>query len=435
MTAVHLSRQGRAVDVEVFERHGVPALGVAYGTTSGAHLLNVPAGKMSALPDDPEHLLRWLQRTGAATAEPTEFIPRMVYGRYLSELFREAMDVAAPSTIIWSAAEVLQIRRESDGLIVVTGDGDEVRFDAVVLAVGSLPPSHPRLAGRLLDGLVYRGNPWNAGALDGIPQDGGVLLVGAGLTAVDLALSLDERGHRGPVHILSRRGWLPRPHGIVLSAVAPSWPDPEPSTAREWVAWMKRTVRASGDWRPPVDSLRPHTQRIWAALPIAERQRLLRHARPLWEVHRHRMPPRVAARIAALQESGRLTLHAGRLQDVQLEGGLCRVTYKRRGSQQLAQLAVSRVVNCTGPETDSRRMSHALLASLVASGMAVHDELGLGLATDASGRLVVRDGSASAGLWAVGPIRKGTIWETTAVPELRAQVVEVARALATDTNR
>ncbi|HWY24061.1 MAG TPA: hypothetical protein VNX47_04035, partial [Nevskia sp.] len=57
------------------------------------------------------------------------------------------------------------------------------------------------------------------------------------------------------------------------------------------------------------------------------------------------------------------------------------------------------------------------------------DALGLGLLTDAQGALLDRDGQASTWLYTLGPARKGQLWETTAVPEIRVQAQALARRL------
>lgn len=44
--------------------------------------------------------------------------------------------------------------------------------------------------------------------------------------------------------------------------------------------------------------------------------------------------------------------------------------------------------------------------------------------------LIAADGRAADGLYLVGPLRKGLLWENTAVPELRVEARRMAQTLA-----
>ncbi|HEU4457029.1 MAG TPA: FAD/NAD(P)-binding protein, partial [Longimicrobium sp.] len=92
LTAVHLLRGEwpEGLHVVLVNRSGPLARGVAYGTRSAAHVLNVPAARMSAFPDDEEHFLRFA-RGRDATVAAGDFVPRSVYGDYLEWVLREAV--------------------------------------------------------------------------------------------------------------------------------------------------------------------------------------------------------------------------------------------------------------------------------------------------------------------------------------------------------
>ncbi|MEA3065048.1 MAG: hypothetical protein QOJ27_1494, partial [Sphingomonadales bacterium] len=227
----------------------------------------------------------------------------------------------------------------------------------------------------------------------------------------------DEAGLGGRITAVSRRGLVPRPH------VSP----PAPPLEREPPARLGalvREIRTSGPWRAAVDGLRPHSASLWQGLNEAEQRRFLRHLRPWWDVHRHRIAPEVAARIGRLRESGRLEVQAGRIVRVE-EGGA--VTIARRGGGELGRRFAA-AINCTGPEGDIGRVGDPLIKALLASKRARPDRLGLGLEVD-SGSRVVGEGPSPA-LYALGPLTRGTFWEIVAVPDIRGQAAGVARAIA-----
>ena len=191
-----------------------------------------------------------------------------------------------------------------------------------------------------------------------------------------------------------------------------------------------REVRAEGgDWRSVIDGLRRCTPRIWRALPEREARRFLRVVRPFWEVHRHRMPPQIAAQIAALKDGGALVSTAARVVCAEATSAEVRLRIKPRGSELIETLRADWVVNCTGPGAGSSVASTPVVGSLVAGGFLELDALGLGVRTDAEGRSLV-NGTLRDDLVVVGTLRKAELWESTAVPELRLQAGDAARAIA-----
>ena len=414
--------------VLLLEQSGRFYRGPAYTTTEPQHLLNVPAGRMSALAEDPGHFLRWL-RTVEPRAQETDFVPRARYAQYLDAVLAEAVAAAAPGvTLTQLHAEASQLLQGPAGVALQLDDGRWVRVARAVLALGNRPPAAlPVPDGGLYASERYGALPWESGVgLTLGSPDEAVLLLGSGLTAVDVALSLQARGHRGPVHLLSRHGLLPQVHrpGLAPHAFAPSAHGAR-GLLHELRAEVARVEAAGGDWRSVVDALRAHTAALWQRLDTAEKRRFLRHLRAHWEVHRHRMAPQVGAAISELQAQGQLQVHAGHVQAFALEEDAVRVHLRPRGQQGEALLRVHRVLNCTGPASLLAQPPDSLVGRLLASGQARPDPLQLGLETR-EGALVDAQGRASARLFAMGGVRRPELWESTAIPEIRAQ----ARALA-----
>jgi uncharacterized NAD(P)/FAD-binding protein YdhS len=268
-------------------------------------------------------------------------------------------------------------------------------------------------------------DPWVPGALERVARDASVAVVGSGLSAVDVVLSLRDRDHRGSVTMISSHGLLPEPH---LSEVLPARPpaiDPaRASSARGLVRALRVDAAAADDWRQAVDGVRPVTVATWQALPMDERRRALRHVFRRWEVRRHRMAPGVAAALDGWRDEGRLRIVRGRVRAVEPETDRLAVAVDTDGPR----LTVDAVIACVGPSADP--LHDPLLASALAAGVVARHPLGLGLDVDAAGRARRLDGSVHEHLWTVGSLRKGAEWESTAVPELRLHARDVAEAIS-----
>ncbi|MEU4241362.1 FAD/NAD(P)-binding protein [Actinoplanes sp. NPDC026619] len=378
---------------------GEPGGGLAYGTARPWHLLNSRAGAMSADPDDPGHFARW------AGCSPDEFRPRAEYGRYLRDVFGGL-----------SGVDVIQAR--ATGLTasgVALEGGREVRADEVVVATGNPAAAEP--AARR-DHPDYIPDPWRPGVLDAIGSDVPVLLVGAGLTAIDVVLTLTADGRRdAPITAVSRRGQLPLAHTPVA---APPLPLREtPGNLRDLVRIVRAEADRAGDWRAVVDGLRPIIDQLWGSFTHEEQEQFLRHLARPWECHRHRMAPPVGATIDGLREEGRFEVRSGGIRSMTAPpaGGL--LVELEAGVQWFGA-----VVNCAGPGR-LPAAAGSFAGSLLDAGHARVGPHGLGLDIDADGRLIGADGKVRDGRWVIGPLRRGAQWETTAVPEIRSQ----ARAL------
>lgn len=433
MTAVHLLRGSpRPIRVLMVNRSGVMARGVAYGTNSPAHLLNVPAGKMSAIPDEPEHFLRYA-RSLDPTVTSSTFVRRSVYGAYLEHLLAES--AGGDNTLEQIVAEVREVIPDRAWATIRTDAGRCITVDRLVLAVGHYPPAHPPgLPAEFVASGQYVRDPWAPGALDALPMHAPIMLIGTGLTTVDVALDLRSRGIRSVVAV-SRRGLLPRSHD---PGVAPAEPGHRPtgieseSTAIGYARAVRRQIRALaevGDWRQVIDSLRPITPALWGRLSHKERQRFMRHLRPFWEVHRHRASPETGAAIGALLKSGWLEIVAGRLRHAERRNGVVHVTVAVRSSGETRDVEAGAVINCTGPASDVRRAGDPLLDELFHWGQARPDPLGLGIDVAPDGAIVRSNGEPSRVMYYVGPLIRARDGEGTAVPELRMHAARLARTI------
>lgn len=424
----------------LIERLAKQAGGVAYGTSCRAHVLNVPAGRMSAYANDADHFLRWAQLIHP-TFRGGSFLPRALYGQYLRDLLDEAVAHAAPGhQLERMTGEVERIDPPAGGKPAIAhfSDGRTLETDSVVLAVGNCPPRDPPIADPTFysDETLYARDPWATGATEKLDPAKPIMLIGTGLTMYDIALQISLAGHTGVMHALSRRGFVPQPHRA--SAAAPhgyprpadldQWPATALGTFKALRAEIRKAAQQGVDWREVVTALRADTPALWKKWDRRSREQFLRHLRSFWETHRHRAAPEAATGVQRLRASKRLLIHAGRLVDITRTDQGARVTFRSRGDD-ARELVVQRVINCTGPESDPRYVRNTLLRSLAQSGLLTADPLGLGIQTADDGAALDKTGRAQPWLSVVGPFRRASLWENTAVPELRVEAERLARRL------
>ncbi len=440
LLALHALRRAPAgTEVLLIERSRRFGHGLAYGSGNPNHLLNVPAARMSAFHDRPADFLEWLHRHPAWRDSTGQcFVPRHAFGAYIRDLLKtELRRPEIASRLVLVRGEVQSIRPHGAELAIRLDRDRTLPAHLAVLATGNFPPEPPRVADpRFYDGTLYRADPWEPGALDGLDPAAPVLLIGTGLTAIDTIISLLDRGHVGPITALSRRGLLPLQHadGPALPRNAvPAFPTGATALLRFMRDAADQAIARGGSWQSTVDALRPFTHDVWQAMPPRDRGAFLRHLRPWWDVHRHRMAPAVADRIAATRASGQLRVRAGRIQAYRAdEAGHVEVRFRLRPRDGGGEEAVTvdRVINCSGPSCDYERTGDPLLRALLDMGLARPDPLRLGLDVTGSCALREASGAVSRQLFAVGPITKAMFWEMTAVPDLRRQCEALATHLA-----
>jgi uncharacterized NAD(P)/FAD-binding protein YdhS len=425
LTAVRLLREATGpLHVLLVDPDLATGRGVAYSTPDTRHLLNVPASGMSAFAEEPDHLVRWLRGSVAPEAQPQDFVPRAWYGAYLATLLARAVGTG-DGRLTRIHDRVTRLEEHGTALLLGTESGETHQADAAVIAVGTRPAAAWAPAA-LRGSARFVTDPWLPGALTELPK-GDVLLVGTGLTMVDIAISADEDR---TLHAVSRHGVLPRTHRLPTTPPV----DPPsgllhctdlPSLRRLVEDHVAETVEVTGDWRAAVDGLRGVTTAVWQRLPEADKRAFLVDDARTWDALRHRMSPWTRSRLDAVTEAGRFHQHTGSVSDaVEDEDGLT-VTLTDG-----TELRVGAVVNCTGPVADLA--SNPLLAALHAAGAVAPGPAGLGLATGPGGRVRspgARDRSEDRPLWTLGALRRGDLWESTAMPEIRVQAAEVARAV------
>jgi len=420
--------------VLLLNRSGKLARGMAYGTQSPQHLLNVVASNMSVLPDDPGHFLRYASmRYSHVTAN--SFVARSVYGDYLEWALQQAQSQAPRHATLDCVSGSVQYMQAmpGGGLAATLEDGRRIDASHVVLAFGHFAAPPPALAqGALTDSVRYAADPWHPSLLSTIDAYAPVLLLGTGLTAVDIALQLLRRNPAQRVQAVSRHGLLPQayaaPSALAASTLLREQAHSARATMRAFLQQVERLEDCGHEWHDAVAALRGQTACIWQGWPVQERRRFLRHLRPYWEVHRHQLPPVVQQELSAAQARGAFSVTAGRIQSIRDEAELAMVTVKPRGSETCIDLRAGHVINCTGNCASPRRAAVPLVRQLLADGMMQADVLGLGVEVDANCAVLGANGQPTPGLYYIGPWLKAGYWEATAVPELRQFATTIARS-------
>lgn len=439
MTAVNLARlSSRPLHLTIINHRRPAARGVAYGTRRMEHLLNVAARNMSAFSDMPDHFLQWLRTRSEYDTVPDielreRFIPRMIYGDYLRGLMQQHLQCPAESAPVrtdFVEGEAVDVRPQGGGAVIHLSDGGTVETARIVLATGNEAPAELPGAETLHGHAAWIGNPWQPWEHRLPPHGGTILLLGTGLTTVDAILTLRTLGWQGVVHAVSRNGWLPHAHfrGIEYADFPPPDMDLAELGLKKLLALMERhcaRLRELGA-NPAiiVDRMRPHTQRIWQKFTLEERLDFARHHAARWNVLRHRIAPEIHAQVTTAQLTGQLQVHAARTERVCADAAQVRVHLHGGKS-----LAGDLVINATGPHAAFTSTMSVLLQNLIRSGLVTPDAMGMGARVDADHTIVDRDGRRSAILLALGPLLRGTLWETIAVPELRGQARRVAETL------
>lgn len=435
--AFHLAQASETAigRIVVFEPREKLGAGLAYDTQDPAHRINVPASRMSLLPNEPEQFLRWIEENGVV-AEDTEarrpdgqlFPRRRVFGDYVNAMVSPSVQ---SGRIVHVRSRVTEVERQDGRWLVKAENGDRLTADILVLATSHPAPAAPRSLAAVLEGHPrFVADPTKTGALDTIGRDDRLLIVGNGLTSADVVASLAIPGHRGHITAISRRGLRSRGH-----APFPQEPFgdflclhlPRATDLLRTVRGSIRQAQAAGlTWHAVIDQVRAQGQDLWRGLPIAERRRIVRHLRPYWDVHRFRVAPQVERVLEEALSEGRLEILAASIVSVTVENGEIRCLLRPRYSSIPIERHFDAVVVTTGPAHLGILASQKWIADLAAAGYLSLDAPGLGLACNEQSEALGSSGAAAPSLYIVGPLARGTFGELMGLPQISEHAVFVA---------
>ena len=442
MTAYHLIKDTTVpLTLHLINDKDTFGRGAAYSTKSLKHLLNVPAAKMSAILDDPNHFLEWAHQLPAYESVNKDtlgkaFLPRKIFGNYFNSIWEEALKNKRADTVINiihdSAVDIDKVNNE---YLIKTKAGATVHAHYVVLATGNETPANPRIKNETFyQSSRYIKNPWLTDVTKYLKPNEDLLIIGNGLTTVDLLITIMSTGYTGHIHTLSPSGWAVLPHRHnhleyknLINEIQ------EPYTLDDIYTKMMKHYRllhkVGISIEPIVDSLRSHTHKIWKALSHEDKVTFLRDIKTNWNKVRHRIAPQLFDYVQNLQIKGKLIVHRADLLDIKEDTTGITVSYLNRYNRKTETLHTGQVVNCTGPHIDITKSEDPLLQSLVAKGMIQPDKLRIGMDVTDQWTLIDKDGHENPTLYTIGGNLRGLLWETTAVPELKVQSSVLAKAI------
>ncbi|XDZ64633.1 FAD/NAD(P)-binding protein [Alphaproteobacteria bacterium LSUCC0684] len=403
--------------------------GKAYGCRNPDFRLNVRDDLMMLRPGDSQHFATWAEhnlKDPDAETSAGRFFRRQDFARYLEQEIHDAL----------GGRELLQIRDRAHDLKPITGKKEtcwhittterrNLAAETVVLALGNPDPS-PTFP--LSDGARKHliPNAWTGTWVEQVDKDADMTVIGGGLTAMDAILTLEQRGHRGQINIISPIGMLP-PRQTAWIRKAP-YPWPRHLSGREFLAIFRRQL-GDGDWKDPdwqarFESLRPGISFAWQNLPETDRQRLKQEMGWWWQLIRYRASPQTVAAAARLEASGQLKLYHGRCEAA------------RTGENDKARITIS-LADETTHEVDTDHLLLAtgagkdpLAASMFQNGLLAGSPAGLKV--DHGLNVLGADGLPLGRCHAIGPPTAFALGDVIGASSIGRQAFDLARHLAGD---
>ena len=427
--------------ITIIEPRPVLGAGVAYSAPDPTHRVNVSAARLLVLPDRPGEFDAWLRTSGALDDDPDALLPdgrafprRAVFGRYLDMRLREAAAAPDAAPLTHVQARATRVERHGEVYEILLDSGGAISADVVVLAVSHPPPAMPRGIRHLRDEPKFFADPWSAAVgRDTAPGDR-VLIIGTALSTADAIATLHAAGHTGEVVAVSRRGLVSRQRVVTQTESFGDFRTSPNHTALALLRQARATIQAAeagrSCWESVIETIREQGKEIWAALPVAERARFLRHVRPYWDVHRYQLAPQLGAIMARQIAAGRLTIQAARIERAERESGRFRVWLRRRGAAAAQEEWFDTIINCTGPDHSQVLNTNAALASLAEAGLVRADCHGLGIDTDTRARALDRDGAPNETLFVSGPLARAAFGELMGLPQVTMHAALVAAEVA-----
>jgi uncharacterized NAD(P)/FAD-binding protein YdhS len=452
------------VAISIIEPREHLGRGLAYSAADADHRLNAPLEGHVIDLDRPGELWEWVEGAGVLHSDDEGrsggghvFLRRRDFGAFLSELLRREALHARPGCSMEHVRDLaVAVARPDAAYRVITSGGSQIEADFLVLATGDPVPSlRPPFLPEHAAHPEIIANPLQPGCLEAIPADARVVVVGSGLTALDVVSTLLRREHRAELLVVSRRGLRPRPHAPhILGAAAPRGHRPpvvfdppipvflreEPLRIRAWAKAVRREMRrcsAAGlAWQDSFEALRDAVFMLWPQLPIEEKHRFLRRLRVYYDVHRFRCPPMTDADVRQAESIGRVHFAAATLLAVhpRAAGGGIQVDMVDSPASEPIVRQFELVVNCTGLDPGTAWRSNTFLNALADRGWLRLDPTGIGLHVGSHCEALDAAGNLQPTLRVIGPPTAGVFGDPLGVPFISGQVrrilPDVLRTLA-----
>jgi uncharacterized NAD(P)/FAD-binding protein YdhS len=384
--------------------------------------------------DNPNDFLEWLQAHNYNfTAE--SFVPRAIFGDFLSEKLAEAKQILADNLLIINDKAInIEINDTDISYKIDFENSQSINVEMVVLAVGAdIPASVSAASNQIFN------NPYEAKILDKIAQNKKILIIGNGLTMVDWAISLKQTVNPQAIYSISRRGQLPKSHFLQAEKWEVTAEEAkEILTIRQFFNHFKNSIKiASVDnnvaWQAVLDAYRCHLAIIWDNFSKKDKQIFLRFFRPYWDSLRFRCPKESTQMIEIMQNENIFIPLTGKILDIQAVDNQLKIIFQPNQNQQKTEIQVDYLINCTGAANFKQKMT-ILYQNLVNNQLAKIDALNIGLETDENGQLIcpnqlkvnLQDTKKINPIYCLGAVRKAKEWETTSIQSIRKQSQQLA---------
>jgi uncharacterized NAD(P)/FAD-binding protein YdhS len=419
--------------------------GMAYTAPDPDHRLNGNSDNHVTDIADPGELNRWCAANGLLERDPEAmarngnlFIRRHDFGRFVGDQVRALADAPGGSTIRHRRDVAIDAWAEAGAARVATAEGEVLEADLVILATGN---ARPRLPSPLAETVGHDprviADPLEPSRVRAIPNEANVLLLGTGLTALDVASTLLRAGHRGTITAISRRGLRPRLHRLAPAIPGPTLlervegPMPDfvrdaPLTARGLLRALRLRIReveaGGGTWYAAFDAMRDVLWQFWPRVPAEEKRRAQRWLRGWYDMHRFRAPPQNDAMVREAEAAGRVVFRAARVIAAEAQAEGVNVRLRPRGAAATSDERYGFLVNCTGLDPASGAHDNPLLGAVMDRGLVTLDPSGLGFAVDGECRPLARDGTAAEWMRMLGPPTAGVFGDPLGVLFIAPQV-------------
>ncbi|MEO0310678.1 MAG: hypothetical protein RIQ89_335 [Bacteroidota bacterium] len=444
MLALQLKLQSKlATHIHLINNRALPGRGIAYQNCSDLAVLNVRAERMSAWPDDPLHFCNWLlcipkyKSLGLAVVRQL-FIPRKIYGNYLDAIWENAKQQTSACDLNYLCDTAVDVMRSGKLFLIQLKSGKIIYAHQVVLATGNdLPARLNPIDEEMAQSDNYYADPWNEAHHPNILKGGDSLIMGNGLTMIDISMMLLKNHFKNKIYCISPNGFSLLPHlypGLEHPPLLQNISEPYTLDQITKVFFTElRKLKAMGlTAEPLINSFNTITQSVWLQFSLRDKQRFLQHLKNFWQHARHRVPAHIYNFLQRKQAENKILFIAGKLRSVKNVGDKILVEYHDKSKWQLHTLTVDQLINCTGPNTNIAISGNALLLKLYEKNIIYQDGLKLGLNATPEGRLLDDKSQTLEHLYTIGNNLKGVLWESTAVPDLRIQTAQLANILIAD---
>ena len=450
-TAVQLVRASASpLAIDIVEPREELGRGMAYTAPDGDWRLNGSSDTHGIDPTDSGELTRWCVDHGTLDADPDAaaangnvFVRRHDFGSFMRDQVAAHSRMPNGSRIVHVRDLAIDAETQPASIAVELRSGRSIETDLLVIATGNSASRLPAAMASVAEDSRVLVDALDPKRLRDIPREATVLLLGSGLTALDVASTLVRKGHAGRITAISRRGLRPRLHRLSPPSGWPSLleriegPVPGflaglPPTARGLLRALRARIREAeaegSSWYAPFDAFRDVLWKVWVALPATEKRHALRWLRPWYDVHRFRAPPQNEALVRDAERRGIVAFRTGHVRRVDARDDGLHVRIAARGQAGTAE-RFDYVVNCTGLDPASGARDNPLLARMLDRGLVAIDPSGVGFAVDAQCQAIDALGRPQPRLRMIGPPTAGTFGDPLGVLFIGPQIRRVVPSM------